>query len=279
MKNVDVVDQPDSLDAASLKAAFDRFNDSSSRLEARYQTLLEETKSLRERLRQKDLEVKRAERLSLLGETAAALAHEVRNPLGAIKLFISLLRRDVSDRPGAVKLINQVDTSISALDNVVSNILQFSRDKKPTFAPVNVHAILQEQMIAVRPSESSKVFFETDFRGNPFCFGHDSSLRQVFYNLLLNGCQAMRWNGTIKITTSDSEDGLSITITDSGPGIPEEALDNIFDPFFTTKNEGTGLGLAIVRQIIDQHEGRISASQKGGAEFTVVLPRAQIGKR
>lgn len=268
-------------DHDSLKDAFARFSEASERLEQKYQTLLEETKVLREALRQKDLEIKRQERLAMLGETAAAIAHEVRNPLGAIKLFISLLRQDVADKPESIKLVDQVDTSIAALDHVVSNILQFSKERKLTVTPVNVHSIIQEQLLSFPRSESNQATFALELTAAPYLLGNEASLRQVFYNLFHNALQATSYQGHITIRTSERADSnLVITITDSGPGIPEDIQDKIFEPFVTSKNEGTGLGLAIVKQIVEQHGGMIDAANTGsGAMFQIVLPKNFKGEQ
>ena len=267
----------DALTIEALKDAFERFSESSTRLEERYQLLMEETAILRESLRQKDVEIKRHERLSLLGETAAALAHEVRNPLGAIKLFLSLLGKEVDKKPEALALIGQINLSITTLDNVVSNILQFSKDRKLTFAPVNMNSLIKEQLLSFPRSDSNRVSVALNLVGNPFVLGNESALRQVLYNLILNAHQAMKYSGTIRIETRDEEDALAIIISDSGPGIPGEVSEKLFDPFVTTRNEGTGLGLAIVKRIVTQHNGSINVMSRNGAIFTIVIPRTQEG--
>lgn len=261
------------LEAEALKDAFVRFSEASSRLESKYQLLLEESQTLREVLRQKEEEIKRQERLAMLGETAAALAHEVRNPLGAIRLFVSLLRRDLSEKPKSIEIIDQIDGSISALDNVVSNILQFSRERKLVFAPVNIHSIIQEQLLRFPRSATNTATFELNLLANPFLNGNESSLRQVFYNLIFNALQATNHKGHIIISSEDAGDQLRATLRDNGPGIPEEILNRLFEPFVTTKNEGTGLGLAIVKKIVEQHGGSIEVVNDHGAVFRITFPR------
>ncbi len=258
-----------------LVNAFARFNEASDRLEARYSALAREAESLREQLRLKDIEIKKAERLATLGETAAALAHEVRNPLGAIRLFVSLLKEDLADRPDSLEILNQVDTSVSALDGVVSNILQFAKGKDLALAPVNLHSIIEEQARTWHFAHP-QVGMELDLRANAYLLGNEDALRQVFYNLCLNASQAMKFRGTICMSTTDTDTGgVRVTIADSGPGIPERLLATLFDPFVTGRNEGTGLGLAIVKKIIEQHRGTVRAGNRsqGGAEFEVLLPR------
>lgn len=262
-----------------LEAAFARFTETGERLEARYQALLDETQLLKQQLREKEKEVKRAEKLATLGETAAAIAHEVRNPLGAIKLFISLLRRDVKEIPSAVTLVDQIDTSIISLNHVVENILQFSRGKALTFSPVNLHSLALEQVEMLRPGQAEVSKLSCVLRGSPFLVANEVALRQVLHNLVLNALQATRSQGTVIIDIDgEGQEQVHLTVQDDGPGIPEQVLGSIFDPFVTTKNEGTGLGLAIVQQLVAQHGGTIQADNAPGARFVVSLPRRpQVG--
>lgn len=258
-----------------LEAAFARFNETGERLEAQYQALLQETEDLRLQLREKEKEIQRSEKLATLGETAAAIAHEVRNPLGAIKLFLSLLRRDVESIPSAVSLVDQIDTSVGSIDHVVENILQFSRDKNLSFAPINAHAVILEVIEILRPRGGQSGIIECRLEGNPFLVANEVALRQITHNLVLNGLQATRFNGVVTISFADAEnDSVSLVVSDNGAGIPEAIRSNIFDPFVTTKNEGTGLGLAIVHQLVTQHGGSVSVRNDNGACFTVLLPRA-----
>lgn len=258
---------------ASLEEAFLRFESASERLEERYSQLLQETERLRREVERKDQEIKRGQRLALLGETAAGIAHEVRNPLGAIQLFVSLLKRDLRDRPETMKIALEIEKSVTVLDNVVSNILRFSKDQRLDFAPLNMHALIREQAAHFTSGTGSAAKFELKLLGNPFIWGNESSLRQVLYNLLLNALQATKQRGTIVVSTRDADPELCIMVQDDGPGIPAELADRIFDPFVTTKNEGVGLGLAIVKRIVDQHQGRIAVRSKGGAEFELRLRR------
>lgn len=261
------------LDYESLKEAFIRFNEASARLERKYQMLLEETATLREIIKQKDIEMKRQERLALLGETAAAIAHEVRNPLGAIKLFASLLRKDIQDNAKAVELVDQIGTSINALDQVVRNILLFSKDQKMNFAPVHLHSIIQEQVATLKRSIAQNAHFKCDLNGSGFIWGNEASLRHVLHNLILNSLQATTYGGTIRIGTTESKGCTILTLSDNGPGIQEGVFEKIFDPFVTTKNEGTGLGLAVVRKILIEHNASVSAVNDNGACFTIEFPK------
>ncbi len=261
-------------DRVSLQAAFLRFTEASRKLEDRYEALRNETEELRKRLREKDAEIARSARLAMLGETAAAIAHEVRNPLGSIKLFVSLLRQDLEGESSSLELLDGVDKSLCSIDNVVSNILQFARSQTPSMSPLNIHSIIQEQVKVLVPAGKTEVSVNLDLKGMPFVIGNEHGLRQVIYNLLLNSLQAMHYRGEIAISASSRPGGgIDVKVRDNGPGIPESYLATIFEPFVTSKNEGTGLGLAIVKKILAQHGAQIEARNEGGAMFTITFPQ------
>lgn len=263
--------------AQLLEEAFTKFTEASARLEERHLALQLETEELRTQLKKKDLEIQRAERLATLGEMAAAIAHEVRNPLGAIKLFLSLLADDMRDRPDSLALVKNIDHSIESLDHVVSNILQFSKGHKAQLFPLNLHAVIQEQVTQCRGSYP-EVTWDVKLSGGPFVAGNEHTLRQVFHNLLLNACQAMKGKGQALVTVSANPQGTTVAISDSGPGIAAAVINRLFEPFVTTRNEGTGLGLAIVKQVLDNHGATITANNRssGGAEFSIFFPAPQV---
>lgn len=263
-------------DISLLHEAFQQFTDASQRLQERYELLQRETEELRAALRRKEEEIRQAERLSMLGETAAAMAHEVRNPLGAIRLFISLLERDCSDRPPALEILKQMNASVRALDNLVSNILHFSRDSALPLSPLNVHQLVHAKVDELRGSVGAKARFVLNLEGSPFILGHEQTLGQALYNLLINALQATGHRGVITVTSrSTVRDTFELVVHDNGPGVPNEVLQRAFEPFVSTRNEGTGLGLAIVRQIIEKHGGVVSVANDGGARFTITVPQRQ----
>jgi len=265
---------------ASLAEVMERFNESSSKLELRHTALMEEVEELKKQLRSKDEEMKRSERLAMLGETAAALAHEVRNPLGAISLFVSMLKSDLADRPQSLTLVDEIEKSISSLDQVVSNVLHFAKNNKLHLGPVNVHSLVHEvrQHYSGLYGSNSRIFVSVS--GSPFIVADDQALRQCLYNLITNALQVTAFSGEIAISVTEdtTSDTVSLVIRDNGPGIPAEIMPRIFEPFASGRREGTGLGLSIVQRIVTAHGGVISARNAPGAEFTVVLPRrAQQG--
>lgn len=257
---------------AELKKAFDNFSQASDKLQQKYDKVVAESEALRKQLAAKEEEVRRSSKLAALGETAAAIAHEIRNPLGSMKLFLSLLKEDLSTQTQSLELLAEIDKSFIALEHVVSNILQFAKKhKEEDFVPVNIFALISEQLkLLVEPHKDVQV--NTTFSDNLFVVGNEHSLRQVFHNLFINALQAMNYQGVIELSGEEqSGGGLKIQIKDSGPGVPEEILSEIFDPFITSKNEGTGLGLAIVRQILDQHNCKIEVKNDEGACFNLVF--------
>jgi signal transduction histidine kinase len=269
---------PERAQIIMLEEAFDRFAEASAKLEARYTTLLKETESLRAQIRQKDEEIAQAERLSTLGQMAAGLAHEVRNPLGAMKLVLSLLRQDVAGSPGTLELVEQVDRSICSLDHIVSNILHFSKGKPLQLAPLNANSVIQELARSFRDSNKN-CHIEVSQEGNPYVLGCEHSLRQVFQNVIQNALQATKFKGCISVAIYDGKsENIEISIKDDGPGISAEVLQNIFNPFVTGRTEGTGLGLAIVKKIVVQHGGTVTVrngiNNGKGAEFIIELPRS-----
>jgi two-component system sensor histidine kinase HydH len=260
---------------ASLLGVIERFNDSTEKLESRHLELLAEVAELQEQLREKEAEVKRSERLAMLGETAAGLAHEIRNPLGAISLFVSMLRRDLRDRPDSIELLDQIDRSIKSLDGVVSNVLHFAQSKRLRVAPVNVHSVIQELQQHFVSLYSPQSQFDIHLSGSPFVRADEQGVRQCFYNIILNALQAVSFAGTITVTAEDSadDDGMKIAISDDGPGIPQQIMGRLFEPFTSGRREGTGLGLSIVRRIVEGHAGTVVVRNTPSAEFTIFLPR------
>jgi len=263
---------------SSLVEVIERFNESSSMLELRHTALMKEVEDLREQLHNKDEEIKRSERLAMLGETAAALAHEVRNPLGAISLFVSMLKNDLQDRPQSLTFVDEIEKSISSLDQVVSNVLHFAKNNKLHLGPVNVHSLVQEVQHHFSGLYGSNAQISVRFEGSPFIVADGQALRQCLYNLITNALQVTGFAGGITIAVKENEalDAVTLIVRDNGPGIPEAILPRMFEPFASGRREGTGLGLSIVKRIVVAHGGEISARNTPGAEFTVVLPRRAV---
>lgn len=256
----------------ALAQLFNRFVNSSAQLELSYEALRKESEELRIRLKAKDEEIAQKTKLATLGQAAAALAHEIRNPLGAIKLFSSLLKHELSERPEGLKFLSHIEQSISQLDATISNILQFTKQGPVNLSPINLTGLLRERISAFVLTHP-QMTIQTELKEEYFINGIEQSLRQIINNLMANAAQATKEKGTISISlTRQENDLLILKIKDSGPGIPESIASELFEPFITTKNEGIGLGLAIVKRLTEQQGAKISAHNDGGAVFTITFP-------
>lgn len=218
-------------------------------------------------------QVLRAERLASLGEIMAGVAHEIRNPLTAIKGFVQYLQ--VADTETERKeympvIIKEVDR----VNRVIETLLYFSRDCKANYKPMNINDLIEETLVLVKNTGTRhRLEFKLQLAAAlPWIEGDAEQLKQVLLNLLINAVQAIPDQGTIAIETWQEQAGaVQVRITDTGPGIDEAELSKIFDPFFTTKAAGTGLGLAVVQRIMNAHNGRIDIQSEVGQGTAVTL--------
>lgn len=232
--------------------------------------------------------LRRSESLAAVGQATAQVAHEIRNPLGSIRLGVSMLRDSVNDQE-ALKTIELVERGIKYLNKLVVDVTQFSRQKALERSRVDLHELIEMSLDLVSESVKEKrTPVEKAFNGEGLMGEWDGhQLRQVFVNLISNAIDASSEGSPIEISTKEitlDESGkidghtsikyARITITDQGKGIDETAVDRIFEPFFSTKKRGTGLGLAIVKQIVELHDGKISLDSPAGkgTRFIVDLP-------
>jgi two-component system sensor histidine kinase PilS (NtrC family) len=230
--------------------------------------------------------LRRSESLAAVGQATTQVAHEIRNPLGSIRLGVSMLRDSVSD-PDALNTIELVERGIKHLNKLVVDVTQFSRQKSLERNPVDLNDALNRSIdlvserIREKNSTLEKKFSQEALVGN----WDADQLRQVFVNVIANAVDASPENSAVKIATLPvSVDGegegqtarryARITIADRGKGMDQATRDRIFEPFFSTKKRGTGLGLAIVKQIVELHDGRINVTSEPdeGSTFTIDLP-------
>ncbi len=236
---------------------------------------LSEVVKLREEVRQKD-------RLAAVGQMAATVAHEIRNPLGGIEGFAALLARDIPEHDPKSVLVEKILTGTRSLNRVVSELLAFSRPMEFRFEEIDSEDLLRSVLALAGDAGSKvKISVETVPAGDPaMLVGDAEMLGQAFLNLVLNAFQSMPDGGTLGICVK-REPGLdgerpfaTITFADNGCGMPQEVMSRIFEPFFTTREKGTGLGLPVAARIVEGHGGRITVtSEQGvGSTFELRLP-------
>ncbi|HEX7448444.1 MAG TPA: ATP-binding protein [Pirellulales bacterium] len=221
-------------------------------------------------------ELRRSERLAALGKLLAGVAHEVRNPLAAIRSTVQLWQR-LPEQSRSPESLDAVIRSVDRLNETVSQLLYFSRADGTAREPVDVNQLLTETLeLFAAQAAAQRVTLLTRLASDLRVLeGSPAALRQVFVNLTTNALQAMPGGGELEVMTQrGSGGGALIEFADTGPGIPSEIEPHLFEPFFTTRPEGTGLGLALCREIITQHDGTIECVElmKPGARFRIVLP-------
>ena len=226
------------------------------------------------------------DRLATLGEMAAAIAHEVKNPLAGIEVMAGLLKRRVPDGGDAQELLNDIIHEAKMANGIVIEVLEYVRPIRLQVEPVSVTRIVDE---AIYAAESTVTRGRTCVSAEvpvtlPPIDADAHQLRQLFTNLIVNAFEALSGDGRVTVTArhqrppADQRGAgvIEIDVADDGPGVPDEVRDRIFSPFFTTKPRGSGLGLSIVRKIVDAHEGRIdlNVGPHGGTRFRISLPVA-----
>jgi len=251
-----------------------------TRLQASHDQLLAKVSDLQAEIRRKNDLIAHHERMSVLGELAAGVAHEIRNPLGGIRLYIDLLSRelDIDSHP----TVDKIRRVIGRLDRVVRDVLTHSRDLIPERAVTPLSAVVMEAVhLAAQELPESEIALNVDCGDGDVALDADLISRLIL-NLVLNAAQAIRGRmdgregGSVFISARVTPDGATITVRDDGPGIEPAKLASLFTPFFSGKTGGTGLGLALCRRIAEAHGGSITAANHpaGGATFTVKLPSA-----
>ncbi len=219
----------------------------------------------------------RNSRMEELGRMAAMIAHEIRNPLGGIKGFASLLHRDLKKDPHLQQLAASIVEGTDSLNQLVTNILDYSRPIEAHLEPCDLIQLIQELMEQIHADKSIKENIGVDrtfSHPSVICYVDPPLFKSALLNLILNGIQAMPEGGNLILALSQEMDSVTLKISDTGKGIPPCDLDKIFSPFFTTKTQGTGLGLPEALKMIQAHGGTIEVeSQVGkGSTFTVTIP-------
>jgi len=228
---------------------------------------LSEVEALREEVRRKD-------RLAALGQMAATIAHEIRNPLGGIQGFAALLQRDVPEDDPRRRLVEKIISGTKSLDRVVNELLEYTRPLELKIERVDVATVIAGA-IEFLPSVPERVCVTNRAGAEVGVRADANKLKQVLLNVLLNAVQSVGDAGEIEVCVEADVGHVTIVVKDSGPGIASEHLDKIFMPFFTTREKGTGLGLAAAAKIVESHGGCIEAASAvgDGATFRIRLPQ------
>lgn len=232
----------------------------------------------RKRLEQ---ELLKAERLASVGEVAAAVAHEIRNPLGAITTASDLLRTE----PGHtldeedVALLGVVERESRHLNQIVTDFLRYARPPTPRLEPTDLQTVVTDTVTALKQSEKlqTEVHFDVQWPpGLPPVLADPGQMRQVLWNIGRNGLEAMPHGGTLSFSASMGDGGVELAVADTGTGVLADDVESIFEPFYTSRDDGTGLGLSIARRILEAHGGsiRVETERGVGSVFTLTIPAA-----
>jgi two-component system sensor histidine kinase HydH len=249
-----------------------------NREEARkHQLAAEQLAEANRSLREAEAAVRRTERLAALGQMAAGLAHELRNPLGTMRASAEMLTRSVSgESEVAREVAGFIASEVDRTNSLITRFLDFARPLTLRRAPVELSEVIDRAVTELgqhAPPFQVSVYknYSPDIRPIE---ADGELLERVVYNLLLNAAQASQPGGVVTVKTRPLDGAVEISVIDRGNGIPPAQLESIFNPFFTTKPDGVGLGLAIVQKIVDEHGGRIAVESEParGSVFRVFLP-------
>ena len=241
-----------------------------------YAGLEDKVRQRTKELREAQDRIVRSEKLAAIGQLASSVAHELRNPLGVIKnaiYYLNMLELG-KDNPDIKENLEIISVEIENSDKVISDLLEFSRIKKPALNPEEINLIIKETLNRVKAPANIKVVAELG-ENLPQIQVDALQLQQVFYNLASNAIQAMEKVGTLTVSSYVTHDEtIAIAFIDTGCGIPKENLQKIFEPLFSTNAKGTGLGLSVVASLVESHGGKIEIESEAGkgSTFTVKLP-------
>jgi two-component system sensor histidine kinase PilS (NtrC family) len=235
-------------------------------------------------IKQIEEDMKKVEGLALIGELAAGIAHEIRNPMASISGSIQMLRENLDKDNVNNRLMEIILREISRLNNLVNDFLRFARPKEANLQKFDINQLIVDSLELFKNSRNwtGKLNVETDFQKDILLESDPEQLKQVLWNLFLNASEAMPDGGSFRIITDvvDGRDGFApgekvvkITAWDKGEGFSQKALSYLFTPFFTTKEGGSGLGLATVKRIVEGLKGNVHGRNHpdGGAEVTILL--------
>lgn len=266
-----------------LAQIIEAYNGVTEKMQASHERLQGEVVRLRQELTSANAQLQRSKRLSALGEMAAGIAHEIRNPLAAIQLYVGMVIDDLSDTgvspAEALENARKIASAVQGMSGIVNDVLSFARGIEPGCRPCAVSDLFDRAIAAHRPAiEAAGVTVaRNDRKRDGLSLSADPGLvQQALLNLVRNAVDAMQsveGPRELVLDAETDEVGVVLVVRDSGPGIPDDRVDRIFNPFFTTRSTGTGLGLAIVHRIVDAHGGSVSVANDRGAVFRLSMPQ------
>jgi signal transduction histidine kinase len=221
-------------------------------------------------------QIKRADRLSAIGQLSASLAHEIRNPLASIDGATNLIESEQTPQEMRKASLAIIRKEVQRLNRLLTNLLDFARPRKPEFQTVHADRLIEAIIaLAGHSAQQKGIALRKDVPATVPAFECDpEQMKQVLLNLAINAVQAMTGAGEIVLAARQHDWSVVISVRDQGPGIDHDDLDKIFNPFYTTKDAGTGLGLSVVHQIVNQHGGVVTAERnlEGGMTFSLTIP-------
>ena len=226
-------------------------------------------------VRKLEHQVIQSEKLATVGQMAAGLAHEIKNPLAGIAGAIQVLGDSLPPEDERKPVVQQVLEQVKRIEGTLRDLLTYARPKTAKLEPTDLHDVIERALAVVSLLPQKRIEVVRQFqRGLPLAMIDGELFGQVLTNLFINAVQAMSAQGTLTVSTYSAADGFKIAVRDTGPGMSQSQLAQIFNPFYTTKTRGTGLGLPICRRVVETHGGSIDVeSQPGkGAQFTITLP-------
>ncbi|MBI3933196.1 MAG: HAMP domain-containing protein [Acidobacteria bacterium] len=228
-------------------------------------------------------QMSRAEHLATLGELAAGLAHEIRNPLAGIAGVIEIIGRDLPESSPSREVWKDVQQEIRQIQKILNELLDYARPKPPRFTLADLNLTAEHAASLARQQVLSRPIRITVVPAPPLPpVEHDAGqMQQVLLNLLLNAIQSIEGAGSIELSLNSEDDFAIVRVSDTGRGIDSKHLASIFRPFFTTKGQGTGLGLSLAQRIVEAHGGRIDATSAPGqgSQFTIRLPLPKAAEK
>lgn len=270
------------------------YNDATEKLQASHESLRGQVVRLQSELASTNAKLQRSKRLAALGEMAAGIAHEIRNPLAAIQLYAGIMEQDLAapeggdGHPGLLPTAKKIGAAVRGLDAIVNDVLTFSRELTVKPTAVGVEYLFDRAVETCGPAITAagvrvvRLDNGEEHDGEQLAMVDPGLMHQALVNLIRNAVDAMseparhgqepRRVSALTLGARREGPHVALTVRDTGPGIAEADIDRIFNPFFTTRNSGTGLGLAIVHRIVDSHGGTVSVHNDGGAVFELMLP-------